>query len=69
MHVNTGFPRGSIRHQHAALARQAGDKQLARAVEETSSRTFELSELLIDVLGLTDVGASYPHRVTYQGSE
>ncbi|MDN3359469.1 (Fe-S)-binding protein [Actinomadura sp. DC4] len=26
----------------------------------------ELSELLIDVLGVTDVGASYPHRVTYQ---
>ncbi len=27
---------------------------------------YELSELLIDVLGVTDVGASYPHRVTYQ---
>jgi L-lactate dehydrogenase complex protein LldE len=29
-------------------------------------RVYELSELLIDVLGVTDVGASYPHRVTYQ---
>jgi L-lactate dehydrogenase complex protein LldE len=25
----------------------------------------ELSEFLVDVLGVTDVGASYPHRVTY----
>jgi len=29
-------------------------------------RVHELSELLVDVLGVTDVGASYPHRVTYQ---
>ncbi|MBZ1507696.1 (Fe-S)-binding protein, partial [Leuconostoc mesenteroides] len=26
---------------------------------------YELSELLIDVLGIDDVGAYYPHRVTY----
>ncbi|MHB1931292.1 MAG: heterodisulfide reductase-related iron-sulfur binding cluster, partial [Acidimicrobiales bacterium] len=29
------------------------------------SRTYELSELLVDVLGVSDVGAWYPHRVTY----
>jgi L-lactate dehydrogenase complex protein LldE len=29
-------------------------------------RVYELSELLVDVLGVTDVGAFYPHRVTYQ---
>ncbi|WP_232285293.1 (Fe-S)-binding protein [Saccharomonospora xinjiangensis] len=28
-------------------------------------RTLELSEFLIDVLALTDVGAYFPHRVTY----
>jgi L-lactate dehydrogenase complex protein LldE len=28
-------------------------------------RVYELTELLVDVLGVTDVGASYPHRVTY----
>ena len=27
--------------------------------------TYELSELLVDVLGVTDVGARFPHRVTY----
>ncbi|MEH1126927.1 (Fe-S)-binding protein [Micromonospora sp. CPCC 206061] len=30
-----------------------------------ASRTYELSELLVDVLGVTDVGATFPHRVTY----
>ncbi len=26
---------------------------------------YELSEFLVDVLGVTEVGASFPHRVTY----
>jgi L-lactate dehydrogenase complex protein LldE len=30
-----------------------------------AGRTYELSEFLVDVLGVTDVGASFPHRVTY----
>ena len=30
-----------------------------------AGRTYELSELLVDVLGVTDVGAYFPHRVTY----
>ncbi|MBU3068027.1 (Fe-S)-binding protein [Nocardia sp. NEAU-G5] len=28
-------------------------------------RTYELTEFLVDVLGVTDVGAYYPHTVTY----
>ncbi len=56
---------GSVRHQHAMVARKAGDKPLAAAAEQVAARTYELSELLVDVLGVTDVGASYPHRVTY----
>ncbi|MBB3050047.1 L-lactate dehydrogenase complex protein LldE [Prauserella isguenensis] len=28
-------------------------------------RTYELSEFLVDVLGVVDVGAHFPHRVTY----
>ncbi len=32
---------------------------------EVSPRVYELSEFLVDVLGVTDVGASFPHRVTY----
>ena len=56
---------GSVRHQHAEVARRHRDASLARAAEEMASRTYELSELLVDVLGVTDVGAHYPHRVTY----
>jgi L-lactate dehydrogenase complex protein LldE len=32
---------------------------------DVAARTYELSELLIDVLKVEDVGAYYPHRVTY----
>jgi L-lactate dehydrogenase complex protein LldE len=56
---------GSVRHQHAMVARSAGDEGLAARAEDVASRTYELSELLVDVLGVEDVGAYYPHRVTY----
>ena len=56
---------GSVRHQHAMVARRFGDEALARRAEAVAARTFELSELLVDVLGVEDVGAYYPHRVTY----
>jgi L-lactate dehydrogenase complex protein LldE len=32
---------------------------------ELDGRLFELSELLVERLGVTDVGAYFPHRVTY----
>ena len=56
---------GSIRHQHAMVARRCGDEKLARRADAVAGRTYELSQLLVDVLGVTDVGAHYPHRVTY----
>ena len=56
---------GTVRHQHAQVARRAGDDELAVAAESVAAKTFELSELLVDVLGIEDVGAVFPHRVTY----
>jgi L-lactate dehydrogenase complex protein LldE len=56
---------GCVRHQHAMVARGAHDDRLAGRAESVASRTYELSELLVDVLGVEDVGAYYPHRVTY----
>jgi L-lactate dehydrogenase complex protein LldE len=56
---------GSVRHQHAMVARRQGDDPLATRATALAARTYELSELLVDVLGVTDVGAYYPHRVTY----
>jgi L-lactate dehydrogenase complex protein LldE len=55
----------SVRHQHAEVARGQGKPGLAARAEEVGARTYELSELLVDVLGVTDVGAYYQHRVTY----
>jgi L-lactate dehydrogenase complex protein LldE len=63
--VPSGSCTGSVRHQHAMVARRFGDESLARRAEAVAARTFELSELLVDVLGVEDVGAYYPHRVTY----
>jgi L-lactate dehydrogenase complex protein LldE len=39
--------------------------RLVPAAAGVAARTYELSELLVDVLGVTDVGARFPHRVTY----
>jgi len=61
----SGSCTGSIRHQHAELAEAAGDHALAEAARELAGRSYELSEFLVDVLAVTDVGAYYPHRVTY----
>jgi len=63
--VPSGSCTGCIRHQHGMVARRAGDDGLAERAEAVAGRTYELSELLVDVLGVTDVGAHYPHRVTY----
>ncbi|WP_432123949.1 (Fe-S)-binding protein [Streptomyces sp. C10-9-1] len=56
---------GCVRHQHAQVAARYGDPRLAAAVEEVAAKTYELGELLVDVLGTTDVGAWFPHRVAY----
>jgi L-lactate dehydrogenase complex protein LldE len=61
----SGSCAGAVRHQHATVARRAGDDALAERAEAVAARTYELSELLVDVLGVEDVGAVYPHRVTY----
>ncbi|MEV6302791.1 (Fe-S)-binding protein [Actinoplanes sp. NPDC051861] len=56
---------GSIRHQHEMVATRYGTAGLADRAASVGARTHELSELLIDVLKVEDVGAYYPHRVTY----
>ena len=56
---------GSIRHQHRMIAERFGRADLVEQVDAVAAKTFELSELLVDVLGVTEVGAYFPHRVTY----
>jgi L-lactate dehydrogenase complex protein LldE len=57
-----------VREYFPALAAEAEDPGLARAVAEIGPRTWELSVFLADVLGVSDVGAYFPHRVTYHPS-
>ncbi|MGI5391366.1 (Fe-S)-binding protein [Streptomyces sp. CA-251251] len=47
-----------------ARAEGRGDT-LATALAPVVPKTYELTEFLVDVLGVTDVGAYFPHTVTY----
>ena len=65
---------GSVRHQHRLVAERFGTPELVRRVDAVGAKTYELSELLVDVLGVTDVGVQGvgqagdeqgdPHRVS-----
>jgi L-lactate dehydrogenase complex protein LldE len=59
---------GNVREVYPILAREAGDESFAGEVEDLGSRVFELSEFLVGQLGVEDVGASFPHRVTYHAT-
>ena len=54
-----------VRHHHATVAAHSGDASLSASVADVSPRVYELSELLVDVLGVTDVGATFPHTVAF----
>jgi L-lactate dehydrogenase complex protein LldE len=56
---------GMVRELYPMAAELANDKQLLHDVEELAPRVFELSEFLVKELEVTNVGAYYPHRVTY----
>jgi L-lactate dehydrogenase complex protein LldE len=57
-----------VRHHYPRLAAETGDRGLVAAVGELSDRVFELSEFLVSELGVSEVGAYYPHRVVYHPS-
>jgi L-lactate dehydrogenase complex protein LldE len=56
---------GMVRDLYPRAAALSGDAALISAVEQLTPRVYELSEFLVKHLGVTDVGAYYPHRVTY----
>jgi L-lactate dehydrogenase complex protein LldE len=57
-----------IRDQYPTLLRELGNEALRNEFHALLPRIFELSEFLIDKLGVEDVGAYFPHRVTYHAS-
>lgn len=58
----------TIREQYPTLIRELGNEDLRREYETLIPRVYELSEFLVDKLGVEDVGAYFPHRVTYHAS-
>jgi L-lactate dehydrogenase complex protein LldE len=59
-----------IRHHHPVVAehgaaRGRGGADLGERVAEVAPRVHELTEFLVDVLGVTDVGARFPHPVAF----
>jgi len=57
-----------IRDQYPGLLAELGNEALQREFAALLPRVFELSEFLIDRLGVEEVGAYFPHRVTYHAS-
>jgi len=57
-----------IRDQYSSLFEELGDEALRMEFTALAPRVYELSEFLVDRLGVEDVGASFPHRVTYHAS-
>ncbi|MBO2465404.1 (Fe-S)-binding protein [Actinomadura violacea] len=81
MHFNTGYRREAVPlarrfaevfgHCEAVVTPSGSCAAMVRDHHRvldpglSSPPVYELSELLVDVLGITDVGAWFPHRVTY----
>jgi L-lactate dehydrogenase complex protein LldE len=57
-----------MKDHYPKMAEEIGRPDLIRDVVELLPKIFEFSELLTRRLGLEDVGAYYPHRVTYHAS-
>lgn len=55
-----------VRHRYPELF--SNDPGMLSQVEALGTRVFELSEFLVDVEGIEDVGAEYPGKVAYHES-
>ena len=64
--VPSGSCTGMIRHRYLELF--ADDPKWLPRAKALAERTFEFTEFLVDILGVTDVGACFPQRLTYHSS-
>ena len=55
-----------VKHHYPSLFKE-GTREHALAAD-IASRVFEFTEYLVNVLKVTDVGAAYPHKVTYHAT-
>lgn len=64
----SGSCAGAVREQHVHVAGRYGTKKLVDGAKTCAGKTYDLSEFLIDVCGVDQLGAFFPHRVTYHSS-
>jgi L-lactate dehydrogenase complex protein LldE len=57
-----------LREHYLKAAITTEDANFIADVESLLPRVYEFSEFLVHKLGVEDVGANYPHRVTYHAS-
>ncbi|MGP3689506.1 (Fe-S)-binding protein [Streptomyces sp. IBSNAI002] len=61
-----------VREHYPRIGRRAAAEgrggELGALARDLAPRVYELTEFLVDVLGVTDVGACFPHTVTYHPS-
>lgn len=62
----SGSCTGMIHHYYPKLFEKDPEK-LDKALR-LKEKTYEFSQFLVQVLGVTDVGATFPHKVTYHPS-
>ena len=64
--VPSGSCAAMLRHSYGELF--AGDPHWLPRALALAERTYELTEFLVDVLGISDLGAEYAGRITYHSS-
>ncbi|MFE4678250.1 (Fe-S)-binding protein [Streptomyces sp. NPDC056723] len=57
-----------VRDNYPRIAAKGTDPRLTQVADSLVPRMYELTEFLVDVLKVTDVGAYFPHTVTYHPS-
>ncbi|MBE9913847.1 (Fe-S)-binding protein [Paenibacillus donghaensis] len=64
--VPSGSCAGMIHHYYPRLFEH--DAKLLEQSNRLKEKTYEFTQFLVQVLGVTDVGAYFPHKVTYHPS-
>lgn len=59
---------GAVREHHERIADRFGSAADKDGARRAADKTYDLPEFLIDVAQTTELGAFFPHRVTYHSS-
>jgi L-lactate dehydrogenase complex protein LldE len=62
----SGSCTGMIHHYYPTLFKD--DPLMLKKAEQLIEKTYEFSQFMVQVLGVEDVGAVFPHKVTYHPS-